>query len=129
MHAAAGEGVIRDSENLEGEGADTLGGGIVVGVAGKQPGEAGVDDTVGESGVGGPQFGERLRDVKDFITYVSAPDRLTTAGELAGSNPFSQDAEKRDFVADTTEERVGDTEVGKEWEPNGVPDFGGGLGA
>lgn len=111
----AGEGFVGQTEDLEWEGADPLRGGVSVEVAGEEARESGVEFAGGETGVRGPQFGERLRDVKDFITYVRAPDRSSTAGEFSGSKPLSQDAENRDFVADTTEERVFDSEVGKEW--------------
>ena len=46
----------------------------------------------GKPGVRGPQVGERLRDVKDFITYVVAADWQLATAESTIPKAFGEDS-------------------------------------
>jgi hypothetical protein len=111
----------------EGEwhGFDVLWSGVFIEVGFEEVGEAGVHGAVcSESGIRGPQFGECLCDVKDFIANMCMSDGPATTGKGARAESLGKTPKDFDFVADTTEERVGDSEVRKEQDPalnpNGV---------
>lgn len=53
---------------------------------------------------------ERLRNVKNFITFMGSFDPLSTAGAASVTQPNHEDLQNFNFVMDAGEERIGDVE-------------------
>lgn len=102
----------------EGHGFDALWSRVFIKVGFEEVGEAGIHGAIcSESGIRGPQFGEHLHDMKDFIMNMRMSDRPATTGKGTHVESLGKTSKDFDFVVDAMEERVSDSEVGKERDP------------